>query len=103
MDHLLILGEIVDEAFDGPSYLKFGQSLSGLGLSIPATHHSIFAHEHYSLDLPFRTQTLSDFMHLLRADIVNGNDEDRFVPGFTSKLSVFSVQWVMGRTLRGGS
>ena len=99
----LVLREIVDEAFDGSSHLHFGQSSTSLSLSIPATNHSIFAHEHDSLDLPFRTQTLSDLMHLLRADIINGNDEDRLVPDFFCELSDFLVYWVMGRTLRGGS
>ena len=49
-------------------------------LSIATTHHCIFTHKHDSLNFPFAPQTLTDFVHLLRADIVNRNNEDRFVP-----------------------
>ena len=45
-----------------------------------ATHHGVFAHEHYPLNFSFTPQTLANLVHLLRADIVHGNDEDRLVP-----------------------
>lgn len=88
----LVLREIVDEAFDGSSYLRFGQSAhrsydsellaSSLSLSpvLTVTYHGIFAHEYYSLNFPLRPQAFSNLMHLLRADIVDRNDEDRLVP-----------------------
>ncbi len=39
------------------------------------THHSILAHQNNTL----ASQTLPNFMHLLGADIVHRNDEDRLV------------------------
>ena len=87
----LVLRKIADEAFDGSSYLVFKQSArqlydfelpaASMSLSVAASYHSILAHEHYSLNFfPFRPQTFANLMHLLRADIVDRNDEYRLVP-----------------------
>lgn len=42
-------------------------------------HHCILAHQNYTLYLAIAPQTLPDFVHLLRADVVNGDNEDGFV------------------------
>ena len=54
---------------------------ASMSLSIAATYHSVFAHKYYPLNFPIGgSQTLPNLMHLLRADIVDGNNKDRLVP-----------------------
>lgn len=39
-------------------------------------YHSILSHEYNTLNLGFSSQALPDLVHLLRADIVDLDDED---------------------------
>ena len=85
-----VLWEIADEAFDGSSYLECGQSAHSwynseltafsLSLFMVAIYHGILSHENNSFCFSTASETLTDFMHLLRADIVDGDDEDGLVP-----------------------
>lgn len=43
------------------------------------SYHCILAHQNYPLYFAIPPQTLPNFVHLLRADIVNGDNEDGFV------------------------
>lgn len=43
------------------------------------SHHCVLAHQNNTGNFALSSQTLSDLMHLLRADIVNGDDENRLV------------------------
>lgn len=43
------------------------------------TYHRVLSHQHNARNFTASSQTLSDLVHLLRADIVNRNNEDRFV------------------------
>lgn len=56
-EETLVLGEVGDEALQG------------------AAHHGVLAHENDAL----ATEGLSDLVHLLRRDIVDGDDEDALV------------------------
>ena len=44
-----------------------------------SSHHCVLAHQNNTGNFAISSQTLSDLMHLLRADIVNGDDENRLV------------------------
>ncbi len=104
-EQAFVLWKIVEKAFDGSSYLRCEQSAyrsydsslsaSRLSFAIPwysfpkkCQHRPIWKlevsastdHKDNSLNLPTTSETLTDLMHLLRADIVNCDDEDRLVP-----------------------
>lgn len=77
----LIFGEVGDETFNGSSNLRISSSSArrpyiSLGKN---RYHSILAHQDDALHLPSTSQALPDLVHLLRADIVDGDDEDGFV------------------------
>ena len=58
----LILWKFAYESFDG------------------SPDHGVFAHENYTLHFVIRlSQALSNFMHLLRRDIVHSDNEYRFM------------------------
>ena len=42
-------------------------------------YHGVLPHQNYSGNAIFSSQALSNLVHLLRADIVNLDDEDRLV------------------------
>lgn len=44
----------------------------------------VFPHEHNSLHFTLSSQTLTDLVHLLRGNIVDGTDEDTLVSGTRS-------------------
>jgi hypothetical protein len=77
----LVLGVLGDEGLDGTADLIFinmmssSQQLPISSLETAATYHSILSHQHDTLT----TQALADLVHLLRGDIVDGDDEDALV------------------------
>lgn len=48
-------------------------------LPLRLTYHRILPHQHNARNITPSSQTLSDLVHLLRADIVDCNDEDGLV------------------------
>ena len=75
----IIFGEVGDKALDGSSDLsQTYQNPTTLSPTL-AIYHSILPHEYDPLNLSFASQAFTNLMHLLRADIVDGDDEDTLV------------------------
>ena len=76
----LVFGEVGDETFDGATDLGNGmlaKHIYGNCESCAArSYHGIFPHEDNALDLALASQALSDLVHLLGADIVDGDNKD---------------------------
>ena len=43
------------------------------------TYHRVLTHQHDATDFALASQTFPDLVHLLGADIVDGDDKDGFV------------------------
>ena len=50
-----------------------------MSLSLTWTYHGVLAHKHHASYLPSAPQTLAYLVHLLGANIVDSDDEDRLV------------------------
>ena len=75
----LVLGEVGDEALDGAadleSWLSAKEACRARHLRFWA-YHGVLSHEDNAIDLAIASQAFSDLVHLLGADIVDGDDED---------------------------
>jgi hypothetical protein len=70
----LVLGGVGDEGLQSSANLKFPMLANFFGLSVVwrITYHGVLAHQ----DNTLVSESMSDLVHLLRADIVDLDDED---------------------------
>lgn len=75
-EQTLVLGVVVDEALDGTANLDNSSACgTGTGGFRGSSYHGVLTHQ----DDTLATETQTNLVHLLRADIVDTDNEDRLV------------------------